>query len=208
MTAVMSAVSIAATTATTIAQASAQHSAQQHQAEAQDQANAVQRQYIDQDRISKITQAQGAEALVNTEAAQKLDQNAQQARAATSTANTAAGEAGVTGNSVAALQQEYMSRAGSFSDQVEQNRSASVDRLQLQMSGFNVDANAANARLPVPNYPSGMDTALRIGGALANGAAKGVDWYTKLPTSDTSSYTGNGLSISSGTRRAEQNSYD
>ena len=200
--------SIAASTATSIASASAQASGQQHQAEALEQQNAVQRQYIDADRISKITQAQTAEGNTNTEAYQKVDANAQSARSAIATAATAAGEAGVSGNSVAALEQEYMSRAGQFSDQVEQNRTASVDRLQLQMQGFDVAANAANARLPIPNYPSYMDAGLRIGGALVSGAAKGFDVFNKLPRSSGTSTIDNGLSISSGYRRAEQDSYD
>jgi hypothetical protein len=81
-----------------------------------------------------------------------------------------------------------------------------VDRLQEQMLGFNAAADSSINRLPVPNYPSFMDTALRIGGSLANGAAKGFDLYSKMPSGTSS--TGNGLSISSGYRRAEQESYD
>jgi hypothetical protein len=99
-----------------------------------------------------------------------------------------------------------MSRAGQFSDAVEANRTASVDRLQEQMLGFNAAADSSINRLPMPNYPSFMDTALRIGGSVANGAAKGFDLYSKMPSGTSS--TGNGLSIFSGYRRAEQESYD
>jgi hypothetical protein len=200
--------STAATTAVSIGQAGAQYSGQQRQAEAQEQQNAVQRQFNDAAMVSKTTQGQSQEALVNQEAYGKLAENASAARAAQSTAATAAGEAGVSGLSVDALQREYMSRAGQFSSEVEANRTASVDRLQLQLQGFQVADNAANARLPIPDFPSGMDTALRIGGALASGAAKGFDAFSKLPSSSGTSSTGNGLSISSGYRRAEQESYD
>ena len=107
---------------------------------------------------------------------------------------------------MAALQAEYASRAGEFASQVEDNRTASVDRLQLSMLGYNAAADSSISRLPVPDYPNYMDTALRIGGSLASGAAKGFDLYSKMPSGTSS--TGNGLSIFSGYRRAEQESYD
>lgn len=184
----MSAISIAASSAMAIEQAQAQYSAQKNQADAQAANNATQAQYIQQDKNSETTQAQTQEGSVNLEAYQKDQQNAQAAQAATATAQTAAGEAGVGGNSVAALQSSYMARSGQFQDQVAQNRDASNDRLQLQMQGFDTSADAATARLPVPNYPSDAGLGLSIGGAVLNAGMKGVALYNGLPsaTPDTS----------------------
>jgi hypothetical protein len=159
------------------ASAIAGFSAQSNQADALARQNALNQQYIDADRVSKIQQAQTAEQLVDKEAYQKLDQQGQQARAAAATATTAAGEAGVSGLSVDALQREYMARSGEYDAQVEDNRTASIDRLQLQMQGFDTSAQAADARLPVPNPPNYFDTALTIGG----GALKAYNTYLAPP---------------------------
>lgn len=175
--------SAAASAAMSIAGTISATNAQNAAGDAQQKQNAVQAQYIEAARESKVTQAQTQEGLVNVEAWQKDDANAQAARAAQATAATAAGEAGVSGNSVAALQQDYMARSGQFADQVEQNRGASVDRLQMQMQGFDVDAQAATAKLPVPTYGSSMDAALRIGGALARAGTAGYAIYNKTPSS-------------------------
>src|SRR5713101_2103447 len=92
--------------------------------------------------------------------------------AALATADVAAGEAGVSGNSVDAVAREFYSRGDAYADTVAANQKADIDRLQLQMKGFNIQAaNQVNA-LPVAQPPSFLDAALRIGSGAANAYQK------------------------------------
>jgi len=123
---------------------------------------------IEADRENKMQQAANQEDLINHQAYDKLNENAKSMNAAIATAQTAAGEAGVNGLSVAALTHEYYQRGSDYADSVERNRQADVDRLQLQMKGFDVAAQNEQNRLPVPVAPSFLDAALRIGGSTVS----------------------------------------
>jgi hypothetical protein len=162
------AISVAMTAATTLSSMQAQSNA----AKAQNDSNELQRGYIEQDRLNKQMQAGQQEGYANEAAYQKLDQNAQAARAARATATTAAGEAGVSGLSVDALQREFYARQGEYAQSVEENRSADIDRLQMQMKGFNVQAQSANNQLKQAAEPSFLDAALRIGGSAVGAYGK------------------------------------
>lgn len=168
--------------AITAASAAAQYQGQKNQAAAQANQNAQQTALINQDRINKYSAAQQQQDLVNQEAYQKLDQNGQATRSALATAMTSAGEAGVSGTSVSALQQEYLSRQGDYANDVENNRVASDERLTQQMQGFDVQAQSAINSERQPVQPSMLGMGLQIAGGAANAYSNYAYFNSRNPS--------------------------
>jgi hypothetical protein len=164
---VMAAMAIASV-AISAAQAVSQYQGQSAQAKATDAANAIQRQSIEQAYKNNMTQAVDQYGYKNDEAAQKLQQNAIASRASEATMSTAAGEAGVSGNSVMALQQEYDQKAASFKGDVDYNRLAEDNELQWQMKGFGTQEQSRINSLRPGVQPSLIGAGLQIAGAAAN----------------------------------------
>ena len=169
-TAIMIGISVASAAASA-ASAAQQAAAQKAQADAINARNAEQNQLNNTNVTQQYTEAQTQEQYVDNQAEQKLQANAKAARDARATALTAAGEAGVSGNSVDALSREYYSREGDFAQSVINNRNADTNRLQLQMAGFNTAGQSENNALVPGTEPSDFGTALTIGGDILGGAA-------------------------------------
>jgi hypothetical protein len=151
--------------AVSAAQAVSSYQGQSAQAKAQEQTNQLQAGYINQARQDQMTQAQTHEGYLNDQASQKLQQSSMNERAASATLQTSAGENGVSGNSVSAIQRDYEQRQDDFATDVEYNRKADTDALNWQMRGFNTESQSRMNSLRQPVYPSLIATGLQIGGA-------------------------------------------
>jgi hypothetical protein len=157
-----------ASAAISIAQAGAQYAAQKSQADQQAARNLLQQQFIEQNRVSEINQAQQQIVYHNDEAFQQLQDATRRNQQASATAIASAADNGVQGVSVGALAQEYDARYGEFQSDVVANRDANVEQLQQQMLSFNNQALSADNQLRPPVYPSLIATGLQIGAAAFN----------------------------------------
>lgn len=95
-------------------------------------------------------------------AAAEQDQVSREARMAASTANVAAGEAGVSGNSVNNSIRSMYARADQYNAQVGKNLDWTLAQLQSEQAGVQYQAQD---RIDSVARPSFADTMLRIGGA-------------------------------------------
>jgi hypothetical protein len=159
---------LAAAVAISAAQAISSYQGASAQAKAQEASNAIQRQNIQDAYQNNMIQATQQYGYKNDEAAQKLQQDAIKTRAATATALTSAGEAGVAGNSVSALADEYAQNAATFKGDVDYNRLAEDNELQWQMRGFGSQQQSQINSLKQPVQPSLIGAGLQIGGAAVN----------------------------------------
>lgn len=80
------------------------------------------------------------------------------------TATAAAGEGGVTGNSVSQLLASYYGKQGRFNDSVDQNYQMSRDYLWASMDQTKNQAQSQINSVPKPQKPSFLDAAIRIAG--------------------------------------------
>lgn len=176
----------AVSTAVGVAGAAAQAAGQQAQANQVAARNQIQQNLVAQNRANQMQQGQQQIVYKNDEAFQQLETSAMSKRSAEATAMASAGDNGVNGVSVGALAQEYDARQGEFASDVTYNRDAATSQIQLQMQGFNTQAESADNQLPIPNYPSMINTGLQIGGSalgaynkyIAPGNTGGDNGYT------------------------------
>lgn len=167
--AVMAAITVASVAASAAGSVAA-YQGQAQAAKAQAAQQAQQTANINKGRIDEYNQAAQQEIYHGDEAYQKLYDNAQQNRAALATAQTSAGENGLSDSSgsVAALASEYYARQGEFANDVSYNRNADITMLQEQMKGFDAQAQSRiNSMTPVQR-PSWITPALQIGGSALN----------------------------------------
>lgn len=170
-------VSFAAVTTVVIAGASAAMQYQQQQVAAHNQ-NTFNNQEAANVRDATVNNYKQAETQIgyhNDEASQQFQENEKNSRNAEAGAMASAAQAGVTGNSVSALAQEYESRAGSFASDVTYNRNAADNEIQLQMQGFNTQGQSQINQLRPATGPSLITPALQIGGAAAGAAGTYYD---------------------------------
>lgn len=112
---------------------------------------------------------------------QQITENRIQALRASSTAETAAGEAGVVGLSVDHLLGDIMGRQGRFTDSVNQNYEMSHDSLLGQEEGIQ-----ANAQSKINSVPKG--NILATGLQIASSGVSAASGYFKMKNID--SYKG------------------
>jgi hypothetical protein len=105
-------------------------------------------------------------------AAQQKQETARDARAARATALVTAGEAGVSGLSVAGLLQEFYGREGQFNANTDRNLQWTEQQLTNQMKGQQAQATDRINSVQRAQRPSFLDAGLRILGA-------GVDSYAE-----------------------------
>jgi hypothetical protein len=111
------------------------------------------RQYFDSNM--RILQEKQAAALNKSDVTRE-------ARAATATARVAAGEAGVSGNSVDALLSEFMGRADDYKGRVNTQTDWSIAQINREKLGIQAQAKD---RINSVQRPSFLDAGLRILGA-------------------------------------------
>lgn len=104
-------------------------------------------------------------------ASQQMTETDRLAQSVMSSANAAAGEAGVAGTSVHALINDIQRQGAENKVTTQRNLDASMEQLQREKMGAKATAENRIAAAPPP---SGFLTALRVGGA----AAGAVDYYT------------------------------
>ncbi|MFB2563650.1 hypothetical protein [Rhizobium sp. IMFF44] len=96
-----------------------------------------------------------------------------QARAAKATATVAAGEAGVSGLSVAALLAEFDGRAAAANDRTDQNTEWTLTQLNNEMKGIRANAEDRINSVQRAATPSFFNTGLKIAGG-------GLDSYNSF----------------------------
>jgi hypothetical protein len=130
---VVAALAIAAVT--TAVTASAQASAADAQNKATSAWSMAQSKAIVDNAISQYGQGQQQIIYHDAQARQKQQQEDLSANAAMAQAATNASGRGVTGNSVAAIQNDYQNRRDSFNADVEYNRTAADNEIMTQLQG-------------------------------------------------------------------------
>lgn len=138
---------------------------QQIAASQQEQSN--QRQYENSMKAMAANVNQtNAEHMQQREAAmQKIDENNMQARAASATAQTSAGENGISGMSVDALLSDLGNRQQRFNSSVTTNYENAEQAINNQRENIGIDAASQINNLKTPAMPDYAGAALRIGTA-------------------------------------------
>lgn len=127
-------------------------------------------QYSDLSAKAIETQAQ---------ASQSIDQNARATGNAQGTATVSAGEAGVSGNSVRLVMDQFEADNDDASNAIYRNRASTLSQIQRQKLGAQAEA-ASQINSAPPANP--LATALRIGGAGLNLATR---LNSRKPTTST-----------------------
>ena len=166
--AIPAAVMMAVTVAMTASQAAMQYQQQQQAAEQQNAYNKTQADNVRAATINNYNQAETQLAYHNDAAANQIAENERNTRSAEAEAMASTAQAGVTGNSVTALAQEYQARAGEFTSDVEYNRNAADNEIQLQMQGFSTQGQSEINSLRGVAPPSLLGPALQIGGSAVS----------------------------------------
>lgn len=173
------AASMLITAATAYTSYESQKSAAESQASAVHDYALAQSQNILNSTINNYKQGQQQMLNRNTAAGQRMQQENLQARAAAATSLASAGNAGVSGTSVQALQNEYANRQAEFNTDVAYNEKADDDEIKLQMQGFQNQGQSglnqiASERMPVG--PSILQPLLQFGA----GAVSAYGNYLKI----------------------------
>lgn len=137
-----------------------------YRANAENANNSARNQYAaTQTRMSQETEAAALE-----KHSTKLD-----AEAAIASAETSAGEAGVSGYSVDRLLRDLQGREARYSSAVDTNLDMSLSQLQSSMDGINSTAQNQINSVRSVSRPSFFDVGLRIATAGINGYASGIN---------------------------------
>lgn len=174
----MGAVAIAGTVATYVGsqqQASAQNKANQQYSTAESQAVAT-------NAISQYGQAQNQIQATDAQATQKATAEDMQEAAAAATAQTNASARGVTGNSVDAIQRDYVNRRDMFNADVEFNRKAADEEIVQQMKGIQNGATSQDNQIQSQNrFVQGQSPLQLVGGLANDGASAYTNYKQKQP---------------------------
>src|SRR5260221_8949970 len=152
----------------TVASTIASMEAQQQQAQAQAAQNKQTTANANANLRNQYTQGQQQIVAHDQEAAQKQLQAQQQTRANIATAQTSAGENGVSGNSMSEIANEYLGKQATYDADVNINRQMADSQISEQMTGFQTGAQSRINSEPVPDFPSAFGLGLGIAGDAAS----------------------------------------
>jgi hypothetical protein len=106
---------------------------------------------IRQATINTYTQGQQTQVYQNEQAFQKLKANQRALRSAQGTMQDTASANGVGGQTISALSNELDANAGSYASDVQYNRDASDEEIQMQLKGAQDQAQSSLNMIPQPN---------------------------------------------------------
>lgn len=159
----MLAIASAASTVATV-------NAQQEAAKAQEQANRRQYENTMRAMAANVNQT-NAEHMQQREASmQKLEENNLAATAAKATAQTSAGESGISGLSVDALMADLGTKQNRFDSSVTTNYQNAEMAINNQRENIGINAASQINQLKTPAMPDYFGAALRIGDAAYRGS--------------------------------------
>ena len=174
-------VMFAVSTGLAVAQAGMQVSGQRQTAKAQAQQAAQIEANARQNYVNQLDALQQQRHQESARSSQAITEHQREAARARATAQTAAGEAGVSGLSVDALMRDYHSRELNYIEAVRTNYRNTSNQIDRQMdaarTGFQSTVNAA----PLPTAPNYLDAGLRIGAE----AFDAYDRYLHRPQNQT-----------------------
>lgn len=148
----------------TIASGVSEYAGQQAAAEAQEEANDRGRELALQNRNLQIRTLQNAEDEESRRASEALMDNSKAAEAARATAQVSAGESGVSGLSIDALLGDLERQEDQNKNDILQTQDFGQRQRQLDREGLGITAQSQINQMPLVQYPSFFETALKTGG--------------------------------------------
>lgn len=156
----------------------AQYQAQSQQAAYQNRLAIATAENAKQATINDYNQSALRDAQEEAAAAQQVQAGSREAARARATLRTSAGEAGVAGVSLAALERDFYAQELRNQDVINQNlrwqrQQAGMDRKSIHSTGVSRRNQAASSMMARPSF---LGTALQVGGDVMTAGNKYLGW--------------------------------